>query len=592
MQQIKLKQEEPIDLFKLFYQNKKINQKITLKNNLNLKPQTYSLEEFTESLSSKQLNHLLNRVLVGTSKRHFDDVLGFDFKKIIEKIFTPESKFVEPKYDWYYEINKDEMENQWGAKPFVDPGQVWINSVEPNHQPYEKTRSLNCWIYKCILNQDTSIHWKIVYFLHTLVPTNIAVNSYGQKASYYYWKLLFDNAFGSYKDLMLKMSLEPQMMVYLDVWRSHKDSPNENYARELLELYTVGKGPGSGFLESDIYQIARIFTGFRLTRMGEGPHQVVYEDFAHDTGDKKLSSFFNNHTIKGRLGQNYSEEVEDLIDIIFSIDEPSKFLARRIYQFFVNPVISSEIELNIINKLSEDLRANNYNLGKTIKRLISSKHFFDSVFFNSIIKPPLEYLSSIYKELLFDNYFEYVSDHDWESQPNKIKDLETRDFYILDSFRHYLYMTGFEINNPPSVSGWIPYYQAPEFDKFWINTYTVTQRQQFANRIGGKGESNAGIHVYYFDGSTSLRIDYTKYLKSFSDPSNIDSLIDECLKRFILSDVDDITRNRLKNSITNGNSDEHWTEYYNQNKNNYWSLNQRLEHLFHQIFQLIEINIF
>ena len=227
-----------------------------------------------------------------------------------------------------------------------------------------------------------------------------------------------------------------------------------------------------------------------------------------------------------------------------------------------------------------------------IKRLISSKHFFDSVFFNSTIKPPLEYLSSIYKELLFDNYFEYVSDHDWESQPNKIKDLDTRDFYILDSFRHYLYMTGFEINNPPSVSGWIPYYQAPEFDKFWINTYTVTQRQQFANRIGGKGESNAGIHVYYFDGSTSLRIDYTKYLKSFSDPSNIDSLIDECLKRFILSDVDDITRNRLKNSITNGNSDEHWTEYYNQNKNNYWSLNQRLEHLFHQIFQLIEINIF
>ena len=343
MQQIKPKQEEPIDLFKLFYQNKKINQKITLKNNLNLKPQTYSLEEFTESLSSKQLNHLLNRVLVGTSKRHFDDVLGFDFKKIIEKIFTPESKFVEPKYDWYYEINKDEMENQYGAKPFVDPGQVWINSVEPNHQPYEKTRSLNCWIYKCILNQDTSIHWKIVYFLHTLVPTNIAVNSYGPKASYYYWKLLFDNAFGSYKDLMLKMSLEPQMMVYLDVWRSHKDSPNENYARELLELYTVGKGPGSGFLESDIYQIARIFTGFRLTRMGEGPHQIVYEDFAHDTGDKKLSSFFNNHTIKGRIGQNYSEEVKDLIDIIFSVDEPSKFLARRIYQFFVNPVISSEI---------------------------------------------------------------------------------------------------------------------------------------------------------------------------------------------------------------------------------------------------------
>ena len=111
------------------------------------------------------------------------------------------------------------------------------------------------------------------------------------------------------------------MLDFLNLALSQKDTPDENYAREVQELFTVGKRPFAKFTEKDVREIARALVGWTydyeklVFSEGTDPH-VFFEDYNHDTGDKEFSSFYNNHTISGKSGDDGQQELQEVVDMM------------------------------------------------------------------------------------------------------------------------------------------------------------------------------------------------------------------------------------------------------------------------------------
>jgi len=162
------------------------------------------------------------------------------------------------------------------------------------------------------------------------------------------------NALGNFKELLFEVSKSPAMLQFLNNQQNKKDHPNENFAREVMELFTMGRG---NYTENDIKELARAFTGWGYDKEGnftERPKQ-------HDTGAK---------TFLGKTG-NFTGD--DVLNIILEQKATAKFITAKIYKFFVN----ENPDQNNINKLSEELYTSNYDLKKLMQNIFSSSWFYD-----------------------------------------------------------------------------------------------------------------------------------------------------------------------------------------------------------------------
>ena len=144
--------------------------------------------------------------------------------------------------------------------------------------------------------------------------------------------------------------------------------------------------------------------------------------------------------------------------------------------------VSETIDENIILPMAKIMRDNNFSLIEPLKFLLKSEHFFDSSFFNSMIKSPLEFVFGVTKEFdLFNghlrNYHEENSNNGIYNPPNKFINELSKSFYFFSQFDWRTRNMGLEIASPPSVSGWPAYYQAPVYDLFWINSMTIKNKK-------------------------------------------------------------------------------------------------------------------
>jgi uncharacterized protein (DUF1800 family) len=160
------------------------------------------------------------------------------------------------------------------------------------------------------------------------------------------------------------------MLLYLSGSQNTNAAPNENYSRELLELFTIGKGDAVGngdysnYTEDDVIEMAKVLTGWRVRGLNNPDSQVsFFANGKHTSGTKNLSHRFNNATIS----ENGDHEYKDLIDLIFEQEECSKFITRKLYRWFVNSEITDEIETNIILPLAEIIRNNEYDISQALK---------------------------------------------------------------------------------------------------------------------------------------------------------------------------------------------------------------------------------
>ncbi len=318
---------------------------------------------------------------------------------------------------------------------------------------------------------DNTIHHKMILFNHQYwITTYESVTS---EMYYDYLKLLEYYALGSYKTLAGKMTFDNSMLVYLNGTDNNKQSPNQNYAREFLELFTIGKGVQTGpgnytnYTETDIQEAARILTGFKVrwndnafkdadTNIRCGIPEIV----AHDIDNKIFSSAFDNTLIAGSNTDNgMRAELQDFIDMVFNKTETANAICRRIYTFFVSAHISPEVETDIILPLATELKNNNYVLLPTIKRLLASKHFYDmdsaipgDEHIGGMIKSPLDLLLGTLR------FFDI-------KPPDKL--LHTEDhyehFWKQTVIEFFLKGCGMPIFLPTNVSGYKPFYPVAGF---------------------------------------------------------------------------------------------------------------------------------
>ena len=599
----------PFDLVKEFYKQKIDLDKLLSKRKTR-KHISGGIDKYSGEWGDTQKKHLLNRILIGYSKHHLNDLEGLNLDETIDLIFQTEAPFPLPLNDYFNEVPQsryDEINEQLGESKFriqpVPPGETWVESAFPGNQgPYEINESLRAHILKHQLRQKTSIHWKLVFFLHNLLPTNSGAGA-SSKASWQYIEMLFNAPYQSYKQTIENITKDPNMLWYLNLQFSQADNPDENFAREIQELFTIGKGPNAKYTENDVKAFSKILVGWNSDfTTHETPGRIVTEfrHWNHDKSDKKLSAFYGNKLIRGREGDEGAKEFDELLDAIFQNKEVSYYISRRLYQFFVYPDIDTNAEQNIIEPMAKKFRDNNFSLIEPLKLLLKSEHFFDQNNFNSLIKSPLEFFNGVLKTFEYhkeDAYTRLVNrNSNGELElPEKFTNPLSREFYMFKAFQWNFQQTGLSFYEPPSVSGWPPYYQAPVYDLFWINSDTMSKRANFAEDF----RYDPGIQ--YDDVNDSFvhySIDYFSLVSSqMTEPENLNSVIPQFLDLLFTVNIDNVQLDDLKQIIIGSVNEAHYTELFNRvrenpTKFNKQEFNSRFREFTVFLLMMPEINVF
>ena len=291
------------------------------------------------------------------------------------------------------------------------------------------------WFHRMLLTQ-APLREKMTLFWHDHFATSI--QKVKQPVLMVRQNDLFrQNAFGSSKDLTLAVLMDPAMMLYLDTQSSKKGRPNENFAREVMELFTLGEG---NYTEQDIREAARAFTGYYLNQ-GEG--KVSHDKRQWDPADK---------TIFGKTGPFTGK---DVIDLIFEKKQAARFMTKKLWEFFVyeNP---SEPALEA---LTVSFQKADFQTGPLLREIFLSKEFYSESAIRSQIKSPVQYLVELLKQL--------------EITDPPIGFPVT----AQQQLGQMLFM-------PPNVAGW-------DWGQAWINTNTLLTRYNLAGFLTkGAGEAD------------------------------------------------------------------------------------------------------
>ena len=589
-----------------------------LKDNIDLKPLLDSrnkTEEVRKTLNPyagefgyKQKRHLLNRVLVGYADRHMKDLDGLSLDQAIDLIFK-KPELGEPVNNYYHDFPPEEYKKKYLVDD-VKPGAPFISKAlsRDERQGFpaefagtERQSAYDTWTYANFYSQPTTVAGRLFLFLHTLTPYK--EDNVRLKALYYSHKLTYEGAWRNYKDYIYDVTLSDNMLYFLNLKFSKKEAPDENFAREVQELFTVGKRPFSKFTESDVKAAARLLVGWdslgieNLTDEGYVTKNN-YQENNHDTGDKQFSKFYGNRLIKGRTGPDGGKlELKEFYDMIFETEEVGIYLSRRLVQFFIYPILNDYVEENIIKPLAVVLRKSNYSLAEALKVLLKSEYFFAEEFYNSMIKSPMEYSMGLFKEFEIvkgnvrnDNYNSFFTDDLSKFEPKNIDPIYIS-YRIFSQVKHdAIGRQGYSFGSPPSVSGWQAYYQEPVYDLIWINSDSVKRRKELSVSLARNGVPLSDRHHVHFDVNVLL--------KKTKDPSNINTFIRDLAKIILGVDISDKVFLRIKRSILGENfPDYYWSDAVNAflsnpNKDNYNTLYNRIGQILIQIFDLNEIHVF
>jgi len=377
------------------------------------------------------------------------------------------------------------------AEP-IDPvtNQHWINSGIPpeSNAGAQRNHVKSWWMNEARL--DPSIGHKLMFFLHSNFVTSVSVfNSY---AAFDYLALFRHYAVGSFKSVALKVITDNLMLKYLNGDVNNEDNPNENFAREFLELFTIGKGDQQGpgdytnYTEADIQAAARLLTGFKKgdRAVHTDPETNIPRGYGnvnkHDTEDKQFSYAFQDQIITGQsTEEGMFVEISEFTDMIFNQEETAKNICRKLYRYFVSRNITTEIETDIIEPLATTMRDNNYDLGITMTELLNSQHFYDEddssssdEIIGSMIKSPLE---NVLTSLTQFNL--------WIPDPVTEAEDHYNQFYKRGVINVMLPFAGMNIFTPATVAGYPAYYQEPDFHRSWFNSSSIIARYKLPQML-------------------------------------------------------------------------------------------------------------
>ena len=530
--------------------------------------------KFQGTFGETQLRHLLRRTMYGYSEETLSEFSGKSLDEVVDQLLLPQ-EWPDPP------INNYEIE---ANDPNVPKGQVWVNAPWGHAEGGggqavvdARTGSLSGWLIKNMVTQQPTIHHKMHMFWHNHFGNSVGFVSV-LKMSYVYFRTLWQLSLGDFKELIKAITVDPHMLTFLNGTANFKEEPDENYARELQELFVIGKGPNAKFTEGDVQEAARVLTGWAVDWDILPKHEEVpsrFFDFQHETRTKKFSSFYGNRTIQGWAGPKGADETDELIAMMVEHPECARFISRKLYRYFIHNDLTDAVEQDFIEPLAEVFIDSNYNISAVLKAMFTSAHFFHETIRGALIKSPLDILVGFWRQA----QVKYPTDGD----------ALDNDYYTHLMMMFNMADMGFLIGEPPSVSGWPAYYQIPSYDKLWLTTYSLISRIFVTDGLASEG--------FW----TPLRLipwDFLEFTSNLTQPQDPNALINELISMFLPKGLDGRIKADLKGILLSGQAtDSYWTDawsdYVNQPNNSMFRdiVRSRLQWFYITFFQLPEYQL-
>lgn len=483
------------------------------------------LEPYSGPWTRTEASHLLRRTLVGYRPAHLDRAVGLGMREAVDALMDVPSDPPDPP------VAVSSRETS------VAIGRTWVGQPYDSNAAYDRSRGLQAWWMGLFLEHGFSVREKLTLFWHN--QFSLEWRDVGDPHhNHRHLGLLRSHCLGNFRTLAKRVTLDPAMLRYLNGNTNTKSNPNENYGRELQELFTIGKGPEiapgnyTTYTEDDVKAAARVLTGWRDVRDAES---AEFRPTQHDTADKRFSSAYGSKVIRGKAGADGALEVDELVAMIFEQSETARHLCRRLYRFFVYYVLDEATERQVIEPLASLLVASDWEVRPVVETLLKSAHFHDAANRGCFIKTPLDLVAGSLLAL---------------GSPLPTSTDPVVRYQVLTNLLDQASNMQMELLSPPNVAGWPAFHQEPVFYQSWINSDTLPRRIQFTDRcVGTKG---------YQVGGTYLVPPLVDLANSCSDPSDIAVLVAELSWRFVALPLTPTQLAWLQSVVLNGAPGYEW----------------------------------
>mgnify|MGYP001230449370 FL=1 len=401
--------------------------------------------------STTKINHVYRRLGFGASQEAIDDALSLSPNDFIDNL----------------------VEEAINKPPTTTP--FWGNYVIADFTDFDEENIQYIQDWKIQTGNDLiteNLRGRLASFWMNHFVTDLETYNYSPYLFQYY-NISQTYAIGNLKEFVREIGISSAMLIYLNGYENTNVEPNENYARELYELFTLGEG--NNYTEQDITETAKALTGYNHWT---GPGAPLYfDEVTWVDGEKTI------------FGQTGNWRYDDVIDILFQerATEIATHICTKLYRYFVSQEIDAVITDNVINPLAQTLVSNNFELAPMLKQLFKSEHFFDERALGVIIKSP------------FDITMQFIN--------------ESGFFYNDELIEALIYFSGIygqKLFKPPNVAGW-------QRDEDWISTSTLTGRWQFTELY---------LSILFQNGLESTIVDFAKELTNDSnDPEYITEVL-------------------------------------------------------------------
>ena len=368
-------------------------------------------------MNPKHIQHLFWRSGFGMLPQDFDKISNANKTEIVRTMFITSKQYTPLKIDI----------NALSNLSFREISKSTVFKRDFIRRSREKLKTFNKeWLYRMV-NSNTVLRERMTLFWanHFIVEDHNIIHY--QK----YNNTLREYALGNFREFVKAISKEASMIKYLNLRQNKKDAPNENFSRELMELFTLGVG---NYSNEDIKEASKAFTGY---------------DFEFN-GDFKFETRYHNDGFKYLFGKSGRYDGDDIIDIILNQEQCARFICEKIYDYFVNKVIIKEHIDQMVSIFYPD-----YNIEKLMQFVFMSDWFYNSENIGTKIKSPVDLLVGIHKivPITYNNSLELI----------KIQR-----------------MLGQTLINPPNVAGW-------EGGKSWITSNSILLRLKTASLLLNNG---------------------------------------------------------------------------------------------------------
>ncbi|MEO0472532.1 MAG: DUF1800 domain-containing protein [Bacteroidota bacterium] len=355
----------------------------------------------------KEYKHLYQRAAFGYTLANWQKDRKLSREKLVKKLLKQSERFEPLETGEIKQFSRQEL------KMLSDEERKALKMSQR-----DSIKSLNVgWINR-MANSPHQLREKMTLFWHDHFACRLPLQ-FG--ATVRQNNLLRQHALGSFQEMLHAISKDAGMLRFLNNQQNRKDHPNENFARELLELFTLGRGH---YTETDIKEAARAFTGWSSNLKGE----FVFRRFQHDRGEKSF------------MGQKGNFGGEEILDMVLANPQTAHFITEKLYRYFVN----QEIDPAVVKSWAQHFYDTNYDIAALLFLMFSSDHFYETKHMGRRIKSPVEYIVHLMRNLNL-----YFTDKDGPLLIQRV--------------------LGQVLFNPPNVSGW------PE-GKAWIDSSSLMTR--------------------------------------------------------------------------------------------------------------------